>query len=80
MQIRGCLRSCVCVHTIAAGCPSFTLCQELNTEGRFERSMVEHRSHLPSSRAKRGVLGMVYRLFLAMQLRKVSGEKNTVPV
>ena len=55
VQIRGCLRSCVCVHTIAVGCPSFTLCQELNTEGRFERSMVEHRSHLPSSRAKRGV-------------------------
>ena len=55
VQIRGCLRSCVCVHTIAVGCPSFTLCQELNTEGRFERSMVEHRSHLPSSRVKRGV-------------------------
>jgi hypothetical protein len=54
MQIRGCLRACVCVYTIAVGCPSFTLCQELNTDGRFERSMVEHRSHLPSSRAKRG--------------------------
>ena len=44
----------VCVYTIAVDCPSFTLCQGLNTDGRFERSMVEHRSHLPSSRAKRG--------------------------
>ena len=35
------------------GCPSFTLCQELNTDGRFERSMVENRSHLPSPRAER---------------------------
>ena len=35
------------------GCPSFTLCQELNTDGRFERSMVEHRSHLPSPRVER---------------------------
>jgi hypothetical protein len=42
-----------CVYTIAVGCPSFTLCQELNTDGRFERSMVEHRSHLPSPRAER---------------------------
>jgi hypothetical protein len=43
----------VCVYTIAVGCPSLTLCQELNTDGRFERSMVEHRSHLPSPRAER---------------------------
>ena len=68
-----------CVYTIAVGCPSFTLCQELNTDGRFERSMVEHRSHLPSPRAKRCGFLMVRRLFLAMQLRKVSGERNTVP-
>ena len=69
-----------CVYTIAVGCPSFTLCQELNTDGRFERSMVEHRSHLPSPRAERcAFVWMVRRLFLAMQLRKVSGERNTVP-
>ena len=55
VRIRRCLRACVCVYTIAVGCPSFTLCQELNTDRRFERSMVEHRSHLPSSRAKLGV-------------------------
>jgi len=53
VRIRRCLRACVCVYTIAVGCPSFTLCQELNTDGRFERSMVEHRSHLPSPRAER---------------------------
>ena len=62
------------------GCPSFTLCQELNTDGRFERSMVENRSHLPSPRAERcAFFWMVRRLFLAMQLSKVSGERNTVP-
>jgi hypothetical protein len=55
VRIRRCLRACVCVYTIALGCPSFTLCQELKTDGSFERSMVEHRSHLPSSRAKLGV-------------------------
>ena len=48
--------ACVCVYTIAVGCPSFTLCQELNTDGRFERSMVEHHSRLPSPRAERCVL------------------------
>jgi hypothetical protein len=54
VRLRGSLRAYFCAYTIAVGCPSFTLCQELNTDGRFERSMVEHRSHLPSSRAKRG--------------------------
>ena len=54
VRIRGCLRACVCGYTIAVGCPSFTLCQELNTDGRFERSMVEHCSHRPSPRAERG--------------------------
>ena len=53
VRLRGCLCACVCVYTIAVGCPSFTLCQELNTDGRFERSMVENRSHLPSPRAER---------------------------
>ena len=53
VRIRGCLRACVCGYTIAVGCPSFTLCQELNTDGRYG---------LPAVRA--------------MQLRKVSGEKN----
>ena len=53
VRIRGCLRACVCGYTIGVGCPSFTLCQELNTNGRFERSMVENRSHLPSPRAER---------------------------
>ncbi len=54
VRIRGCLRACVRGYTIAVGCPSFTLCQELNTNGRFERSMVEHCSHRPSPRAERG--------------------------
>ena len=55
VRIRGCLRACVCGYTIGVGCPSFTLCQELNTNGRFERSMVEHCSHRPSPRAERSV-------------------------
>ena len=53
VRLRGSLRAYFCAYTIAVGCPSFTLCQELNTDGRFERSMVEHRSHLPSPRAER---------------------------
>ena len=82
VRLRGCLRACVCVYTIAVGCPSFTLCQELNTDGRFERSMVKHRSHQPSPRAERGYGLDGLPAVRALQLRKVSGEKNrgnTVP-
>ena len=53
VRLRGSLRAYFCAYTIAVGCPSFTLCQELNTDGRYG---------LPAVRA--------------MQLRKVSGEKN----
>ena len=73
-----CVRAFACTPTQWAARRSLCL-RELNTGGCFERSMVEHRSRLPSPRAERGAFWMVCRLLRAMQLRKVSGERNTVP-
>ena len=79
VRLRGCLRACVCVYAIAVGCPSFTLSQGTK-HGRTFREIDGRTLLAPALTSCRapGVL-MVRRLFLAMQLRKVSGERNTVP-
>ena len=76
--VGACVRAFACTPSQWAARRSLCV-RELNTGGRFERSMVEHRSHLPSPRAERGFFWMVCRLFRAMQLRQVSGERNKVP-
>ena len=79
VRLRGCLCACVCVYAIAVGCPSFTLCQGTK-HGRTFREIdggTSLTSSLASCRAR--FFWMVCRLFRAMQLRQVSGERNKVP-
>ena len=78
VRLRGCLRACVCVYAIAVGCPSFTLRQGTK-HGRTFREIDGRTSLTPSlasCRARCFLDGLPLR---AMQLRKVSGERNKVP-
>ena len=80
VRLRGRLRACVCVYAIAVGCPSFTLCQGTKHGRKFRE--IDGRTSLTPSLAScraRCFFGMGCRLFRAMQLRKVSGERNKVP-
>ena len=72
--------ACVCVYTIACGLPIVHSVPGTK-HGRTFREIDGRKSLTPAITSCRALcfFWMVRRLFLAMQLSKVSGERNTVP-